>query len=100
MSGYHKTDGKLLGSCGDIRDPNVEIFTALMAQHVANGLVQATQGFASLLAARREKKKSQNCALEDHAMVARALAAQEQQQPKPEVRHVFSPSFAPRPPRF
>lgn len=99
MNQFHKTDGALLGSCGDIRDPDVEAGAYIVAQQLAtnttNALMQAGNKLGSLLAARRAEAANRNSALVEHAQMEASMAEQRQRQAdaKPAARPVFAPSF-------
>ena len=77
---FHKTDGALLGSCGDIRHDETEAMALLHSYQMATGIAMAVQAMGQGVAAWRKNRQEQfelkESALTDHDNVADALAAQ------------------------
>ena len=81
---FHKTDGALLGSCGDIRHDETEAMALLNGYQMATGIAMAVQAMGQGVSAwrknRQERFEQNESALVDHENVASALASQRARQ--------------------
>lgn len=90
---FHKTDGALLGSCGDVRHEGIELGAYIVSQQLVNTVAVGAQAVAMNIAdwraARKAKKEMGQSALVEHEQVAQAVAVQRQREalaPRPALR--------------
>lgn len=84
---FHKTDGALLGSCGDIRHDETEAMALLGSYQMATNIAMAVQAMGEGVGAwrrnRQEKFEQRESALTDHAELTDLLAQRRARQAQP-----------------